>query len=482
MKNAREQLDILTTYAELGSYRATAALCGTTHKTVRRVIERRSSPPRERPPRPKVTDLVRDLIERRVKATDGRISAKRLLPRCRAEGYTGSARSLRRAVHEAKAEHRRTRRVYRPWQSTPGEHLVIDWGEEGPWKVFCAVLAWSRWRFVRFAAREDQATTLELLAECFELFDGTPAVVLADRMGCLKGGVVANVVVPAPGYVAFAAHYGFSPDFCESADPESKGVVENLVGYAKADLLVGQGPFVDLAAANAAAIDWCAEVNARVHSETAAVPTERLEVERTLLRPLPSLRPTIGPAETRTVDHLRTVRFRSARYSVPGTFIRERVELRVAGPELVIAHRGDEIARHRLVGPGEMSLVDEHYGRPARKPARAVRPRTAAEVAFLGLGPVAEAFLRAAAAAGTTKLPTELASIVELERAHGREDLVTALERALAHRRFRAADIRAILAAGIGVSRPTRPGADLAAGLPTVPVRPLAAYALVEAS
>jgi hypothetical protein len=129
-----------------------------------------------------------------------------------------------------------------------------------------------------------------------------------------------------------------------------------------------------------------------------------------------------------------------------------------------------------------MSLVDEHYGRPARKPARAVRPRTAAEVAFLGLGPVAEAFLRAAAAAGTTKLPTELAIVVELELAHGREALVAALERALAHRRFRAADIRAILAAGIGISRPTRPGADLAAGLPAVPVRPLAAYALEEAS
>jgi hypothetical protein len=33
-----------------------------------------------------------------------------------------------------------------------------------------------------------------------------PSVVLADRMGCLKGGVVANVVVPAPEYVRFAGH------------------------------------------------------------------------------------------------------------------------------------------------------------------------------------------------------------------------------------------------------------------------------------
>jgi transposase len=478
VKTAREQLDIVTTYQGLGSYRATAALCGTTHKTVRRVLERRARPPIERPPRPKLTDPVRDLIEQRVKATDGRISAKRLLPLCRAKGYPGSARSLRRAVALAKAEHRRDRRVYRPWQPVPGEHLVIDWGEEGPWQVFCAVLAWSRWRFVRFARGQDQATTLRLLAECFEVTGGVPAVVLADRMGCLRGGVTANVVVPAPGYVAFAAHYGFRPDFCEAADPESKGVVEHLVGYAKRDLLVGLGPFVDLEDANAAAAAWCAEVNSRSHSEIAAVPDERLAVERTLLRQLPSLRPAIGPTETRTVDHLRTVRFRAGRYSVPGAFIRQKVELHLEGPELVIVHQGTEIARHRLVSPGEMSLQDEHYGRPARKPVRALRPRTAAEVAFLDLGPVAEAYLRAAAAAGTTKLPSELDAIVELARAHGREALTAALERALAHRRFRAADIRAILAAGQGVSRPRAAGSDLVTTLPAVPVRPLAAYAL----
>ena len=101
------------------------------------------------------------------------------------------------------------------------------------------MLAWSRWRFVRFAERQDQATTLALLAECFELLGGVPGILLTDRMGCLKGGVVANVVVPAPAYVAFAAHYGFRPDFCEAGDPESKGVVEHLVGYAKSDLARG---------------------------------------------------------------------------------------------------------------------------------------------------------------------------------------------------------------------------------------------------
>jgi hypothetical protein len=99
---------------------------------------------------------------------------------------------------------------------------------------------------VGFAADERAATTLAMLAECFEVLGGVPGTVLADRMGCLKGGVVANVVVPTAEYVRFAGHYGFRPDFCEAADPQSKGIVENLVGYAKSDLMVPCAPFTGL--------------------------------------------------------------------------------------------------------------------------------------------------------------------------------------------------------------------------------------------
>ena len=114
---------------------------------------------------------------------------------------------------------------------------MIDWGTlPGGVKVFCAVVAWCRFRFVRFARDETAATTMAMLAECFETIGGVPAKVLADRMGCLKGGMVANVVIPTPDYVRFATHYGFRPDFCHPADPESKGIVEHLVGYAKRDI------------------------------------------------------------------------------------------------------------------------------------------------------------------------------------------------------------------------------------------------------
>ena len=334
-------------------------------------------------------------------------------------------------------------------------------------------------RFVRFAPDQRRVTTLRLLAECFETLGGVPAVVLADRMACLKATTVAGLVVPHPEYLRFAAHYGFRCDFCEAGDPESKGIVENLVGYAQSDLAVGLGPFEDVGEANAAAACWCDEVNGRTHAEICAVPAERLLVERDLLRPLPGLRPAFSAGVERKVDRLACVRFGSARYSLPVKLVGRRVRVLAEHGQLVVFAEGVEVACHRLVAPGEISLCDEHYGGPRRKPRRAPRARSTAERAFLALGPDAETFLVAAAAAGTPRLASEIARINELAAAWGAEALVRALARASAFHRFRAADLASILAAGEGLPAPVAPGKPLAIELPAVPLRPLADYALV---
>lgn len=157
MKAARDEMDIMHAYQTVGSYRGAAALCGTTHKTVRRVVERRTREQTgRRPGHPPKAAAVAGLIEARLRQTDGRISAKRLLPVARAAGYTGALRTFQRTVREAKAAWKLARRSYRPWVPTPGEHLVVDWASEGGWEVFCAVLAWSRYRFVRFARDQRQ--------------------------------------------------------------------------------------------------------------------------------------------------------------------------------------------------------------------------------------------------------------------------------------------------------------------------------------
>jgi transposase len=476
-------MDIISAYREVGTFRGAAAVSGTTPKTVRRVIARHEAgggvPPRV--PREHNYDVVAGLVAERVGKTAGRISAKRLLPAARAAGYSGSPRNFRRLVAAQKRAWRRDHhRGRRPAVWSPGEHLVIDWGAEGGLHVFCAVLAWSRFRFVRFAGDERAETTLALLAECFEVLGGVPGTVLADRMGCLKGGVVANVVVPAPQYLRFAAHYGFRPDFCEANDPESKGIVENLVGYAKSDLIVPQAPFGGLAAANEQAGTWCAEINGAVHSEICAVPAERLVIERELLAPLPSLRPGTGRQALRKVDRLSCVRFGSARYSVPVRLIGTQVGVRADDGRLlvVVTATGEVVADHVLAAPGEASVLDEHYGGPRPAPRRAVRPKTAAEKAFCAFGPAAEAFITGAAAAGNTRLGPELAELNTLRAAHGDDAFGAALDRAVAFGRWRAADVRSILAAGPGTADPRPAGDALVLELPVVPVRPLSHYAI----
>jgi hypothetical protein len=173
-------------------------------------------------------------------------------------------------------------------------------------------------------------------------------------------------------------------------------------------------------------------------------------------------------------------RFGSARYSVPVALIGEQVSLRTDGGRLLVitAAGGDVVVEHALVAPGGASVRDEHYGGPRPRPRRAVRPRTAAERDFCALGPVAEAFITGAAAAGNTRLGAELAELNTLRAAHGDPDFLAALDRAVAFSRWRSADVRSILAAGAGVPGPRPAGDPLALGLPAVPVRPLADYAI----
>jgi len=489
LKSAKDRMDIISAYQQLGSYRGAADACGTTHRTVKKIVDKFEADQagvvsQPRAERTHNYDVVADLVAERVEKSAGRISAKRLLPIARAAGYEGSGRNFRRLVADAKSLWRSNNHSgRRPAVWSAGEYLVIDWAQAAPGLfLFCAVLAFSRWRFVRFATDQRASTTLAMIAESLAAAGGVPARVLADRMACLKGGVVANVVVPTPDYVRLAAHYGFAPDFCHANDPRSKGIVENLCGYAQRDLAVPllteaavAGAQLDIRAANIAAGVWCAEVNAAMHTEIQAVPDDRLIVERELLQPLPSLRLQIGAASVlRKVDRLSCVRYGSARYSVPTRLIGATlaVVLDHGVVCLIDPGTGMVVAEHALTAPGSASVLDAHYDGPRPAPSRGPRPKTSVERQFCDLGNDAQAFLVGAAAIGNTRLRSEL----ELLLALGADALLAALHRAVAFRRFRAADVRSILAAGVGIPQPREAGDALILDLPVAPTRSLDAY------
>jgi hypothetical protein len=197
---------------------------------------------------------------------------------------------------------------------------------------------------------------------------------------------------------------------------------------------------------------------------------------------LPSLRVEIGPRPvSRKVDKLSCVRFASARYSVPNRLIGTTVQIIVVGGRVQICEpfTGEIVADHPVLAPGEVSVRDEHYGssRPD-KPRRAPRAKTVTEKRFLALCEIAEQFLLGAAAAGVSKLPGELEAILGLHAAHGQAAVVAALARAVEFKRWRADDLRSILAAGGAAPVPRRAGQALVLTLPAVPTRPLSDYAI----
>jgi hypothetical protein len=93
-------------------------------------------------------------------------------------------------------------------------------------------------------------------------------------------------------------------------------IVENLCCYAPDDLAIPllteaavTGQVVDLQALNAAAVYWCAQANAVMHSQICAVPDQRL-AQRQVLKALPSLRLEIGAGWVRRkVDRLSCIRY-----------------------------------------------------------------------------------------------------------------------------------------------------------------------------
>ena len=483
---------MIALYEELGSYRAAAAIFGCDHKTVKRYVELAGergqlAPVRQRA---RLTDPFAELIRSRVEQTKGKITAKRLLRVVCAAGYEGSARSLRRAVAAEKQAYRRRMavegRVYRPWVSDPGEWLLCDWGSAGrvataagprPLSFFCSVLGYSRHRQLTFSCSERFPALAIGLASNLEQIGGVPHRVLFDNPRTVCVGDVAGAHVLNPDLVRLAAHYRFSPRTTEYFDPESKGKVEATVRFAKSDLIPPEG-FGSLDEANEAGREWCSRVNSEPHSETKRAPAELLERERGLLRALPAARPPLACGEQRKVDRLATIRFASARYSVPHRLVGETVEALATDRELIVTHRGVPVAEHALLGPGGVSVCDEHYPTPAPTGLRPLRPRTAAERAFLELGEEAEAYLRAGAAAGASRLHERIDEALAIATSRGAGSARAALERADRFGRFARGDLEAICDT-LGATPPeaTSAAAPLAlASLPQVPSRPISAY------
>ena len=112
-------MEILEAYDLTGSFRDAAELAGCSHHTVASSVaarERGQLTPGRPKPREMLADPYREKLEEWVDHSRGKVRADVAHDKLIALGYTGSERTTRRAVAEAKAAYLAgRRRVHRPW-------------------------------------------------------------------------------------------------------------------------------------------------------------------------------------------------------------------------------------------------------------------------------------------------------------------------------------------------------------------------------
>jgi transposase len=465
LKKAEEVMELLEAFDLTGSLRAAAELVGCDHKTVGHWVRAREATGGGLPvavrPRPVVGPFAAK-IEELVERSCGKIRADKAHEKLVAMGYLGSERTTRRAVAEAKRRFRQEHgRKTRPWLPEPGLWMQWDFGD-GPQvagrqtALFCAWLAWSRFRVVLPLWDKTLASVVMALDRTLRRFGGAPTYALTDNERTVSIDQVCGIAVRNPKIVSVARHYGLTIATCVPADPESKGGSEATVRIAKADLVPTdhnlRPAYESFSELELECERFCERVNAREHRVTRRPPAMMLSEERERLHPLPAMPHTLCFGQTRKVSWQSTISVGSAVYSVPSTLVDERVWARVDGSELVIVHADSpagprEVARHELTTPGRPRIRDEHYPpRPAGALERRPRARSAEEQAFLALGPGAEAWLIKAAATGASRVRRKMAEAVDLAKLHGSDAVEEALRVAAGAERFADGDLASILA------------------------------------
>lgn len=330
----REIMEILDAYGATGSAHSAAQLAGVDPKTVRRYAEARDQgrPVTGVSRRPWMIDEHMAKIEEWVERSAGKVRADVIHERLVAVGFSGTERTTRRTVAEAKAVWRAgNRRTYRPWITEPGLWLQFDWGEgprvPGPdgtlrrTLLFCAGLAWSRFRVVIPVWDQTLSTLIACLDATLRRIGGVPTYVLTDNAKTVSIDRVAGVAVRHPEIVQAARHYGTRVHTFVPFDPESKGGTESTVRLAKADVVPTesslQSAYGSFAELEGACEKFCAKVNGRVHRESARIPAAALLDERARLHVLPAAPHTLALGQTRTVNTDQTVRYGSVRHSTP---------------------------------------------------------------------------------------------------------------------------------------------------------------------
>ena len=297
------------------------------------------------------------------------LSAVRIFDEIKTQGYSGKMTILRDYMKSLRKES--SYDAVMMFETAPGQQAQVDWGEFGKIDVdgelqklhgFHMILGHSRMRYVEFTTSMNLRTLIRCHINAYHYFGGTPHENLYDNMKTvvLKRRKNAEDSDFQPLFSNFMAYYGSAIKLCRIRKARTKGKVENLVDYVKDNFFLGT-EFTGLDDLNMKARAWMDKANSKIHSTTGEAPVERLKKEQLLLIQIEG-RPDYKLCETlyRKSRCRSTVSVYSAEYSVPPKYANRDVEVKIDDEQLGIFYRGQEIARHRLVGRKQVSFLEQH--------------------------------------------------------------------------------------------------------------------------
>lgn len=232
-------------------------------------------------------------------------------------------------------------REYFPIEELPyGLQAQVDFGEynmrhhgKGSKKVylFAMVLSRSRMKFICFLDKPFKAKDVCTCHEkSFEYFEGIPQIIVYDQdRTIVVNENIGNIILTAD-YKNYTKSRNFKRHFCRKADPESKGKVENVIGYVKKNFLCNRG-YIDIDTLNSQALEWLSRTgNKNVHNLTKKSPLSEFLIEKQYLSPYTPLTLKTETMKAYTVRKTNQINYQGNFYSLPaGTYTGSQTQVLV---------------------------------------------------------------------------------------------------------------------------------------------------------
>lgn len=302
---------------------------------------------------------------------EGTTNCTVLLEEIQSMGYEGKLTILRDFVRPFRTRPKKQATIR--YETPPGKQAQMDWGHIGKVMVdneekdiyaFVMILSYSRMKYVEFTDSMDLETLMKSHMNAFAFFNGVPEQILYDNM---KTAVIKHSPVEIRfnrKFEEFLAYYGISPKACKPYRPQTKGKVENVVGYLKKNFMQRKHE-PTLKALNDDVRVWLEQTaNRKVHQTTLEAPNTRFHHEQRYL--MNSNSKPLFPIhhwEIRKVSKDCFVSFNGKRYSVPFRYVGQELKVKeTLDHHLEIFDHYECIAKHPIItGKARDHIHLEHY-------------------------------------------------------------------------------------------------------------------------